>query len=77
MARLTAEQRRKLPSSAFVYPRERKYPIHDPAHARNALARVAQPGTSGSSATVKRAVGKRWGGKIQVSGKRKPMARRV
>jgi hypothetical protein len=77
MARLTAEQRRRLPSSAFVYPRERRYPIHDVAHARNALARAGQPQTSGSYATVARAVGKRWGGKIKLSKQRKPMARRT
>ena len=76
MARLTAKQRAKLPASAFAYPKTRRYPVHDPSHARNALARVAQKGTSGSPAKVKRAVGKRWGGRIKVSRKRRPMTRR-
>lgn len=37
MAKLSAKQRNKLPDSAFVFPDERKYPIHDLAHARQAL----------------------------------------
>jgi len=36
---LTSKARKDLPDSAFVYPKERRYPIHDLAHARNALAR--------------------------------------
>jgi hypothetical protein len=56
MATLTSKKRRSLPSSAFVYPAQRKYPIHDIAHARNALSRAAQKGTSGDYATVRRAV---------------------
>ena len=41
MARLTTAERNALPSSAFAGP-DRSYPINDPAHARNALARAAQ-----------------------------------
>lgn len=37
-------------------PRERKYPIHDIAHARNALARVAQYGTASEKRRVRAAV---------------------
>jgi ribosomal protein L40E len=36
---LSAAARKALPKTAFVYPEERRYPIHDLAHARNALAR--------------------------------------
>lgn len=36
---LTYRARENLPDSAFVYPKERRYPIHDINHARNALAR--------------------------------------
>jgi hypothetical protein len=36
---LTTRRRKDLPRSAFVFPGERRYPIHDLAHARNALAR--------------------------------------
>lgn len=41
LAKLTAKARNSLPDSAFVLSAERKYPIHDEAHARNALARCA------------------------------------
>lgn len=37
---LTTKLRNSLPDSAFVFPKERKFPIHDKAHARNALARA-------------------------------------
>jgi len=45
MPKLTTAQRKKLPAHEFAIPTERKYPIEDEAHARNALARVAQHGT--------------------------------
>lgn len=38
---LTSKARNKLSDSAFVFPAERRYPIHDEAHARNALARAS------------------------------------
>jgi hypothetical protein len=41
MAKLTAEQRNALPASDFVFPADRRFPIHDRAHAMNALARAA------------------------------------
>lgn len=40
MAKLTAKKRNALPSSTFAGP-GRSFPINDPSHARNALARVA------------------------------------
>ena len=40
-AALSAQARKNLPASAFVFPKQRRYPIHDLAHARNALARAA------------------------------------
>lgn len=39
---LTYAAEKKLPDSAFALPSKRKYPIHDKAHVRNALARAAQ-----------------------------------
>lgn len=42
MAKLTTEQRNRLPDSAFAIPSERKYPINDKNHARNAKARASQ-----------------------------------
>ena len=41
MARLTTAERNALPDSAFAGP-DRSYPINDPSHARNALARASQ-----------------------------------
>jgi hypothetical protein len=38
-AALTSKGRKSLPSSAFVFPKDKRYPIHDRAHAANALAR--------------------------------------
>jgi len=56
MATLKAKKRNKLPKSAFAIPSKRAYPIHDLAHAKNALARVAQNGTPAEQATVRRKV---------------------
>lgn len=39
---LTAAGEKKLSASDFALPSKRKYPIHDKAHVRNALARAAQ-----------------------------------
>lgn len=57
---LTYKERKDLPDSAFVYPGERKYPIHDIAHARAALARVSQHGTPSEKERVRAAVYKRY-----------------
>ena len=57
---LSYSQRKQLPSSAFVFPKDRKYPIHDIAHARNALARVSQNGSPMEKAKVRRAVYRRY-----------------
>jgi len=35
---LTSKTRNALPDSAFVFPGERKFPIHDEAHAKSALS---------------------------------------
>ena len=53
---LTYKKRKRLPDSAFAIPEKRKYPIHDIAHARNALARVAAFGTPEDKRRVKAAV---------------------
>lgn len=44
MAKLTASTRNALPSSDFVFPNQRKYPIEDASHARNALSRASAQG---------------------------------
>lgn len=42
MAVLTAKRRRRLKSSTFGLPRERKFPMPDKVHARVAKARASQ-----------------------------------
>jgi len=59
MAQLTAAKRNSLPRGSFALP-GRRYPIHDEAHARNALARVSQHGTPEEKARVRAAVKRRW-----------------
>jgi len=75
---LTAKQRNKLPSSAFVYPAKRSYPVPTAAQAkaagisaqqmltmhRAALSYSARSDTTGSYPTVAKAVKARSGGKI-------------
>lgn len=77
MARLTYQQRKKMPKSEFALPGGKNadnkagkgaYPIPDAAHARNALARVAQNGTPSEQATVRRKVHE----KFPAIGKRPP-----
>ena len=56
MASLTYEERQDLPPEEFAISSQRKYPIPDETHARNALARVSQHGTPEEKAQVCRAV---------------------
>lgn len=42
MARLTAAKKNSEPSKDFGLPQERKYPMPDKRHARNAKARASQ-----------------------------------
>jgi len=42
--KLTQSQRDALPDSAFADPKRRRFPMHDPSHARNALARMKHAG---------------------------------
>jgi hypothetical protein len=42
MAKLTTKKRNKIPKSEFGLPGERKYPMPDKAHAKNAKARATQ-----------------------------------
>lgn len=60
MAKMSAKQRKKLPKSSFAQPGKRKYPIHDKAHARAALSRVAQHGTKAEKKAVRAKVTKRY-----------------
>jgi hypothetical protein len=60
MGKLTYSQRQKLPGSEFAIPEERKYPIYNAAHARNALARVSAFGTPSEKRRVCAAVARRY-----------------
>jgi hypothetical protein len=63
VATLQTSTRNELPDSAFALP-GRRYPIHDLAHARNALSRVAQNGTPEEQRKVRAAVARKYGAKI-------------
>jgi len=58
--KLSYSARKKLDESSFVFPKTRKYPIQDKAHARNALARVSQFGTEAEKKAVRAAVCKKY-----------------
>ena len=58
MARLSYAARKKMPKSEFAIPAKKEggkggYPIPDKSHARNALARVSQHGSSAEKAEVR------------------------
>ncbi len=42
MAKLDAAKRKKIPKKEFGLPGEKKYPVNDKAHAKNAKARATQ-----------------------------------
>lgn len=46
MAKLNSAERNSLPSSDFVFPKQRKFPIEDASHARDALSRAGAKGGS-------------------------------
>lgn len=58
--RNTVAGRKDLGAGDFGLPAQKKYRIDDPAHARNALARVAQHGTPAEQAQVKNRVKKKY-----------------
>lgn len=60
MAKLPYKKRKSLPKTSFAIPSQRKYPIHDRAHAANALARVSAFGTPAEKAQVRSAVKKKY-----------------
>jgi hypothetical protein len=62
MAKLTTKTRKALPTSSFALPGKGEgpsgkgagsYPIPDKSHARNALSRVSQHGSSAEKAKVR------------------------
>ena len=71
MAKLSAKQRQKMPSSQFALPGKGEgpqgkgsgsYPIPDRGHAQAALSRVAQHGTPAEKKQVKAAVARKFPG---------------
>jgi hypothetical protein len=79
MTVLSSKKRQSLPKSSFALPGKGEgpggkgsgsYPIPDESHARNALARVAQHGSSSEKATVRTKVASKFPG-ISVSGSTK------
>lgn len=42
MVKLTTKARKKIPSSKFGLPGQRKYPMENASHAKNAKARASQ-----------------------------------
>lgn len=67
----TAKGTKRLPSSAFAYPKTRQYPINTKKRARAALSRAGQKGTSGTYAHVARAVRRRYGNAIASVGRKR------
>lgn len=59
MAKLTTKARKAIPSKEFAGP-DRSYPIEDKSHARNALSRVSQHGSSAVKAKVRAAVHRKY-----------------
>lgn len=53
---LTSKGRKQISPENFVFPKEKRYPIHDLPHARNALARVSQFGNASEKKQVQQAV---------------------
>lgn len=72
MPELSYQARKKLPSSDFVFPKSRGYPIEDKAHARAALqaaggARSGKPASSAKKRKIRAAVHRKFpslGGKL-------------
>jgi len=57
MAKLNAEDRKEIPATQYAFPKERKEPLENAAHVRNAIARFNQ--VEGVSETEKDAAWKR------------------
>ena len=52
MSTLSEKQRDKMPESTFGLPDERKYPMPDKSHARNAKSRASQAQNAGRITTA-------------------------
>lgn len=75
---LSAQQRRRFPRETFAFPKERKEPLNDASHVRNAVARFDQvEGVSDAERDAAwrriRAAARRHGVEIQARGWRSLM----
>ena len=57
MAKLTTSTRKKIPTTKFAFPKQRKEPLENAAHVRNAAARFNQ--VKGVTEAERRAAWKR------------------
>jgi hypothetical protein len=71
MAELKAKTRNKLPKSEFGMPGERKYPLNDKSHARNAKARASEMASKGKISESTKAKIDRKADKVLGKGKKK------
>jgi hypothetical protein len=71
MAELKAKARNKLPKSEFGMPGERKYPMPDKSHARNAKARASEMANKGKISESTKASIDRKADKVLGKGKKK------
>jgi len=55
MAKLDAKERRKIPKGEFGLPGERKYPMEDKNHAKNAKARASEMANKGKLSQASKA----------------------
>jgi len=55
MAELTEKKRDSLPAAKFGLPEEKKYPMPDKSHARNAKARASQQKKKGNLTAAEKA----------------------
>jgi len=65
MAKLSYQERKKLPSKDFIFPKTKSYPIPDRAHARAALqaaggARSGKPASPAKRAKIRAAVHRKY-----------------
>ena len=54
MSKMTTEDREEIPKGKYALPEERKYPVEDKPHARNAKARAAQQEKAGNLSAADR-----------------------
>lgn len=69
--RNTKAGRKQMSKKQFALPGKKKYRIDDKAHARNALARVAQHGSPAEKKQVRAKVTKRYPSLKKTGGKRR------